>query len=462
MTTLSAADHRQKTGRSGAVPAPSPTTDHIPAVSAETLLAALSLALDLAEGRQKGHAARVARICATLATAMGMTAAQQTTARSAGLLHDIGVPHATGSLGDCGRGSEHDLFAGLPLQSPETLAARFDRRRMVEIMDAVSEHAFEGATASAALGLPPPVAEAILCHHERHDGGGYPLGLSGNEVPPIARIVAVADYAESLLAATPNPLVARRSLEAGLREHSGRAFHPEVVDALITICRGDEFWIAFHGGSRDDAPAETIEPEGRPLSEVGTLRLAGAFAGIVEARNVYKRGHSQRVALHARRLALALDLSESHARAVELAALLQDIGMLRVPTRIIGKPEILSVEEMRLLHQHPLESAEIIGAVPGWERIAGWTAAHHERLDGRGYPEGLTEGDIPLESRILAAADVYAALTADRPHREALSAEEALGIMGGMVGVNLDRAVFVAFASSSPGTAERPKDAAGV
>ncbi len=214
---------------------------------------------------------------------------------------------------------------------------------------------------------------------------------------------------------------------------------------MTAVARKDEFWLGFFDHGLINLVSEFGDPESRPLSAAATLRVTGAFADIVDSKNTYKRGHSRRVASHARALAAALGLDEGHQQAIELAALLHDIGMLRVPSRVIGKPEILTVQEMALLHEHPRESADILRTVPGWAPIADWVEGHHERLDGRGYPEGMGAVEISLEARILATADIHEALTADRPHRTALGPREALRVMDGMVGQNLDPYVFNAF-----------------
>lgn len=413
------------------------TLDNIPAVSVESLLAALSQALDLAEGRTKGHASRVCYVASSLAREMELPRLQRSAVFFAALLHDIGVPHASESVATLPRTYEHSLFAASPLSSPRVLANRLGRNQDT-IIEAFNEHAFEGAAAAAALGLPPQVAEAILCHHERFDGEGFPLGLSGSEVPLLGRIVAIADFAESVLAGDTNPLLSRRRLEMEIKRESGNAFHPEVADALVRLARQDDFWLGFHDRDAASLLAEFVDTDARLLSPAVTLRVASAFADIADAKNSYKKGHSRRAAEFARMLAGAAGLAEGHAQAVELAALLQDIGMLRVPSRVIGKPEILSVEEMLLLHEHPLESADIVRSVPGWSPIAGWLAGHHERLDGRGYPEGCAAKDIPFEARILAIADIYEALTAARPHRPAMSYAQALHVMRDMAGQNID------------------------
>lgn len=422
--------------------------DGIPAVSLDAFLAAVAQALDLAEGRRKGHALRVCYTACAVARQMALARAQASTVFFAALLHDIGVPRASERLCDVPRLSEHELFAALPLHNPDLLAAQAGGAYGRTVTDALHDHTFEGASAAASLGLPPQVAEAVLYHHERHDGGGFPMGLAGGAIPLAARIVAAADYAEALVAAEPNPLLARRYLEASLREQAGRAFHPEVVDALVSVARRDEFWLVFHDRGLLYLTPEFSEFEGRPLGTPALLRVAGAFADIADAKNAYKRGHSRRVARCAAMLATRLGCGAARAQAVEMAALLHDIGMLKVPGRVTAKPEILSLQEMSLLREHPTEGAQILRDIPGWEPLAAWVAAHHERYDGRGYPEGLAGEDVPLEARILAVADIYEALTADRPHRPALTPVEAVRAMGVMVGAEIDPLVFSAFESA--------------
>ncbi len=419
--------------------------DGIPAVSLEEFLGVLTQALDLAEGRHKGHALRVCYVACAVARQMDLARAQASAVFFAALLHDIGVPRAGERLVDLPRLSEQELFAALPLQNPDLLAAQAGGLHGRSVTEAVHDHAFEGASAVASLGLPPQVAEAVLYHHERHDGAGFPMGLAGSAIPLAARIVAAADYAEALVAAEPNPLLARRYLEIGLREQAGRAFHPEVVDALVAVTRRDDFWLAFHDHRLLSLIPEFSETEERPLGTHALLRLAAAFAAIADAKTAGKRDHSRRVARCAATLATRLGLAPTRVEAVELAALLHDIGMLKVPGRVTGKPEILSVPEMALLREHPVEGADILRALPAWGPLAAWVAAHHERYDGRGYPEGRAGEEIPLEARILAVADIYEALTADRPHRPALTPPEAVRAMGTMVGAEIDPLVFSAF-----------------
>ena len=103
---------------------------------------------------------------------------------------------------------------------------------------------------------------------------------------------------------------------------------------------------------------------------------------------------------------------------VRIAALLHDVGLLGVPARVIAKPDILSLDEMEAMRKHPTYSQQVLGGLPGLEEVAQWVGAHHERPDGKGYPELLDDETIPIEARIIALADTYVALTSTRPYRQ--------------------------------------------
>jgi HD-GYP domain-containing protein (c-di-GMP phosphodiesterase class II) len=168
------------------------------------------------------------------------------------------------------------------------------------------------------------------------------------------------------------------------------------------------------------------------------LSFAERFAEIIDARFDFTTGVSARVAKVAEDLGRAHGLSPSRLRLLRVAALLHDIGQLGVPERIMAKPGILTVEELEVMRQHPNDSSRIVAGVAGLEEVAEWIAAHHERPDGRGYPEGRTSAEIPLESRILAVADAYVAITSDRPHRSKLEREEGLDRLERAGGTQLD------------------------
>lgn len=146
-----------------------------------------------------------------------------------------------------------------------------------------------------------------------------------------------------------------------------------------------------------------------------------------------------RVGALAERLARAAGLTNQRSRHIRLAGVFHDLGQMVVPNRIMAKPNILSVEEMEQMRVHPWHSLDILSQLPGMNEIAVWAAAHHERVDGRGYPNMLPNADIPIGARIIAVCDMYDALTSHRPYRRALAPKDALAVMDNAAGTQFDR-----------------------
>ena len=428
----------------------------LPALTPAELVAALSQGLDLAEGRPMGHAQRVCYIAASVADEVGLSSQLRVALYYASLVHDIGVPLASAGLSTIAGVSEDALFAASPLRPPEQLAVESTPAAYQAIVQAFHHHCALGAKAVSGLGLPAEVTRIIAAHHENWDGGGYALAMEGDEVPLGARVLALADMAEALIAAEPSPLAARRSLPASLGEMSGRALDPGLVEAARHLFHRDSFWLGLHNDRLAGALLAVKPAEAARRGKQHLLRFAETFAAVVDARSEHTLGHSRRVAEGSVALARALGLQEEHVRLIQAAAFLHDIGHLGVPPRVIVKADILNVGEMHLLRQHPLYSRRILEDLPGTEALALWVGAHHERPAGKGYPEMASGDEIPLEARIISVANVYAALTSDRPYRGALSRSDALQVLRGAAGTQLDAGLVEVFCSlATAGVGER-------
>ncbi len=421
----------------------------LPALTPAELVAALSQGLDLAEGRPLGHAHRVCYIASSLAEDLGLSSQLRIALYYASLFHDIGVILASAGLSSVPGLSEAALFAASPMQSPEQLAAESAPAAYQAVIQAFHQHCTLGAKAIEPFNLPAEVARVIACHHEGWDGSGYPLGMEGEEIPLGARVLAVADRMEAMVASEPSPLAARRWLASALGEMSGKDLDPGLVEPARRLCRRDSFWLGLHG-DRLMASLLAMKPaEAVRRGQQHLLRFAEAFGAVVDARSQYTLGHSRRVAEGSVDLARALGLGEEHVRLIQAAAFLHDVGHLGVPARVTAKADILNVGEMHLLRQHPVYSHRILEELPGAEFLARWVGAHHERIDGKGYPEMASGGEIPLEARIIAVANVYAALTSDRPYRGALSHDDALQVLRGAAGTQLDADLVELFCSKA-------------
>lgn len=155
-------------------------------------------------------------------------------------------------------------------------------------------------------------------------------------------------------------------------------------------------------------------------------KVALTIAKALEYYDMYTRGHSERVAKYASLLAERLNLPRETVKRLYWAGLLHDIGKIFIPQAVLNKPEKLDEEEYEMVKIHPLKSEELIKELEGMEDIALWVRHHHERWDGKGYPDGLSNGDIPLPSRILAVVDSYDAMITERPYRKALTRQGAI------------------------------------
>ena len=151
-----------------------------------------------------------------------------------------------------------------------------------------------------------------------------------------------------------------------------------------------------------------------------------SLARVVDAKQATRNGHSERLVTYAEQLGECFDLGEEDLRELRIACWLHDIGKIAVPDEILLKPGPLSAEEMRIVRQHPVIGEKMCAPVKSLRCILPVIRHHHERVDGSGYPDGLRGEAIPLKARILQVADIYDALTTDRPYREALTPEEAM------------------------------------
>jgi HAMP domain-containing protein len=163
-----------------------------------------------------------------------------------------------------------------------------------------------------------------------------------------------------------------------------------------------------------------------------------ALARAVDAKSAWTAGHSERVAELALKLGKALNLNSNSLETLQRAAFLHDIGKIGVPVAVLDKPAKLSDEEFGLIKRHPDWGVKIIEPINAFKSITPMIAQHHERFDGKGYPAGLAGEQIDRSARILAVADVYDALSSDRPYRKGMTIEAALGIIEKEAGRQFD------------------------
>jgi len=202
--------------------------------------------------------------------------------------------------------------------------------------------------------------------------------------------------------------------------------------------------------------AEDLKTTHRRVERV-FLHSLMALANALEARDEYTRGHSERVAMLTRHLALSAGLPAPVAELVVQAAKLHDLGKIGIPEAVLRKPGPLTEAEWELMRDHPLTGARILAPLEFFVEGTSIVRHHHERQDGSGYPAGLSGDSIPLGARIVAVADVYDALTSERPYRPGLSQEGAVRRLRREAGRTLDGDLVTLFADLiGDASAQRP------
>ena len=181
----------------------------------------------------------------------------------------------------------------------------------------------------------------------------------------------------------------------------------------------------------------TLELEVKVGMELEHADTIVALAAAVEARDENTKGHNHRVAELAVQIGRAMDLPTDTLRTLARSGLLHDVGKIGMPDSILSKPSFLSPQEWIVIKRHPEVGHDILSRVPNLRREAAIVVAHHERIDGSGYPRGLRGDQIPLEARIVAVADTYDVLISDRPYRKAFNRQEAIRILRQEAGAHL-------------------------
>ncbi len=444
------AEIRGRFGRKKAVsPAPAPVGDAEPhLLRLSEVIGALSYALDLTEGQPPGHCLRACWIGMHVGQILGLDADQLSDLYYALLLKDAGCSSNAARLWQLYGGDERALkrdFKTVDMQSllqvgqfvlqhagpGEALRQRIQRllnlyRNGGELAtELIQTRCERGANIVKRLGFGPAVAAGVYSLDEHWNGRGRPEGLAGEAIPINARIALLSQIAD-VFHSVGGAAAAREEVQRRM----GTWFDPGAVIAFLTVSNDAGFFEALRPEGLE-ARVAALEPAARVIlvDEARLDVIAEAFAEVVDAKSSFTYGHSQRVAAYAGTIARRLQMSEERCRWLRRAALLHDIGKLGVSNAILDKPGRLDAAEWEAVKKHAQFSEDILARVSLFTTMAPVAGAHHERLDGGGYPRQLSGSAITLETRIITAADIFDALTAARPYRGAIPIGQALAMM---------------------------------
>lgn len=426
------------------------------------VLGALSRALDLTEGQPEGHCVRSCWIGMRIAHEMGLPAAEVADLYYTLLLKDLGCSSnaaricqlyltddqsfkqsfktVNGSIRQAlafvvrHTGADSDLLTRL---GALTNALRHSDKIVNELIET---RCHQGAQIAGMMGFSRAVSEGIQSLDEHWDGGGRPAGLRGTEIPLFSRIALTAQVIDVFHTGS-----GRDAALSEVAERSGRWFDPDVVRAALACGAGETIWSEISDREIDRRVFEA-EPSraGRDFNDDVLDDVVHAFARVIDAKSPYTHGHSSRVALYTDLICTEMDFTADACRWMRRAALMHDIGKLGVSNRILDKPAKLTDDEFAVIKLHPVLGEEILSQVDQFRPMARLAAAHHERLDGKGYPRGLAAADLSREVRILTVADIFDALTAERPYREAMPLEKTYAIMDEIVDTAIDPELYAA------------------
>jgi putative nucleotidyltransferase with HDIG domain len=431
-------------------------------VKLSEVVGSLSFALDITEGQPIGHSLRCCWIGMHVGKRLGLFPAQLSDLYYTILLKDIGCSSNAARICKLYLTDDLDFKRGfktvndsLPqilrfvLANTGTrsgLAERF--QAMVHIARNGGEIARElietrcqrGADIARQMRFSEEVTRGILDLDEHWNGKGQPMRLAGETISLYARIALLAQVVDVF-----HTEAGQSAALAEVRLRSATWLDPRLVDAFALVAAEPGFWSMLHAKTLSEAVI-ALEPEAltRSVDEDYLDDIAAGFAQVIDAKSPFTGGHSDRVALFGDMIAEELGLDANRRRWLRRAALLHDIGKLGVSNTVLDKPGKLDEAEWNAIKEHPGLGEAILSRIAVFQDLAVIAGAHHERLDGKGYPRGLGAAELDLETRIVTTADIFDALTADRPYRGPLPVSKALEIMADGLTTSIDPACFAA------------------
>ena len=356
----------------------------------------LSNAMDLVSPAVVDHHKRVAYIASGIAAEIGLPEKTQEDLIMAGILHDIGAI------------SLKDRLDVLSFEA-----------------DSTGSHAELGYHLIRTFAAFSGIAPLVRYHHLQWENGKG-LNSRGEKVPLLCHVLHLADRIAVLIDSKEEILRQSKNICRKIIKNSGKKFVPEFVDAFCSLSERESFWFDTMSSSISQVLTGKIRVSTIELNLKELLNLAGLFSKIIDFRSCFTATHSSGVAASSEALAKLMGLKEYECRLIKIAGYLHDLGKLAIPAEILEKPSRLTREENNIIKRHPYYTYRIIETVKGLDAINSWASFHHECLDGKGYPFRKKGRDIPLEARIIAVADIFTALTENRPYRQGMSKDTVL------------------------------------
>lgn len=449
--------------------APISTVDTFSNAPLAQIVGAISFALDLTEGQPPGHALRSTWIGMHIGRTLGLDNDNLADLYYAILLKDAGCSSNAARLWDLYGADERLIkkdFKTIDSQNILQLARfvfqhtgsnehlldkihrvlNFGRHGDALATELVQTRCERGADIARQLGFSEAVSTGIQYLDEHWNGKGHPIGLKQTAIPLFSRIALLAQVIDVF-----HQTGSRHAAMHEIQQRSGHWFDPELVAIAQQFSHNEIFWQGLaHNGLESRVSALCPDANHVLIDETRLDHIAEVFASIVDIKSPYTHDHSRRVSQYADGIAEELQLPAQHRRWLRRGALLHDVGKLGVSNHILDKPGKLNEAEWDSVRRHAALTTEILQRIFHFQEMAIVAGAHHERLDGKGYPLALRAEEITLETRIITTADIFDAITAARPYRGAIPVPQAIDIMQKEVGTAIDERCMAALCQRLP------------
>ena len=430
------------------------------------VLGAFSYALDLTEGQPEGHCLRTCWIGTHIGQEIGLQGIELWELYYTLLLKDLGCSSNAARIAQLYLTDDRSFKReSKTLKGGAAAAMNFvinhaaaqmnlsDRLRTIGtvmrggnsiVRDLIETRCTRGADIAGKLRFSQGVRQGIFSLDEHWDGSGHPQGLIGHAIPLYSRIALLSQVIDAFFTS-----VGKSDALEEAQTRSGTWFDPDLVAAFSSVAQSHDFWVNLAAPDLEQKVLAMAPGLDRVIVDDPWMDdITDAFGQVIDAKSPYTSGHSERVGDYALMIGERLGIDAPNARWLRRAAILHDVGKLGVSSQILEKPGPLDEDEWIEMRAHAMHSHQILSRITAFGDLAQVASSHHERLDGSGYPHGLSGNQISLETRIITIADYYDALSADRPYRNAMSANEALGIIARDIGSSVDPRCYVALVSA--------------
>ncbi len=273
----------------------------------------------------------------------------------------------------------------------------------------------------------------IIHYHHLPWGNGKGASKNGRLVPLGSHILNLADRVAILLTRDEPPLTQVEHIMRAIEHQRGRVFKPELVDALLSFTHRDFFWLETMSSTIESVLRRAAGFQAQDLMMGDLVEFSRLMCQVIDFKSAFTATHSSGVAETSVALARLMGYSGTELEMIRVSANLHDLGKLAIPSEILEKPGKLSEAECDIMRTHVYYTHQILDPIDALSLIKSWGALHQERLNGTGYPFSYKREELPLVSRLIAVADVFTAITENRPYREGLGKQKVTDILRKMM-----------------------------